>query len=175
MLNSTPCLRVAHGGVKRPCKRERAFFLRKSSSQIGQYADKQNNELHSHTRPSFLLAPLVPRVPLVLLPCCPAQPYTPRSSHACIASARYARPSACGVPVCPRMPFPTARHGKHEKRHVVTKCQCFVVAKWAQIMEIMFSCLASRCVSVCNVLTNRGIVKWLDKRPFCGVRVWRSH
>nr|DAU43280.1 MAG TPA: Connector enhancer of kinase suppressor of ras [Caudoviricetes sp.] len=41
-------------------------------------------------------------------------------------------------------------------------------------MEIMFSWRISRCVSVCNVLIDWKIVKWLDKRPFCGMRVWRS-
>ena len=47
---------VARSGEKRPCKRERAFFLHKSSSQIGQWTDKRNNERDSHTRPAALPA-----------------------------------------------------------------------------------------------------------------------
>ena len=116
--------RVARGGVKRPCKRERAFFLRKTCSQIGQWMDKRNNEQDSHTRLAR---------PAVLLPCLLRTsflPYAPSSS--CTRHARHTR-IACALPCiacitrpaacCLRCalyaivcPLPTARHGKHEIR-----------------------------------------------------------
>ena len=126
--------------------------------------------------------PLVLSAPLVLLS------YPPRSSclsrSSCTRYARHTR-IACALPCiacitstaaccvsC--MPFPTARQENAEKRHEVAKCQRFGAVNRPKIIEIMFSYLASCCVSVSNVLTNRGIVKWLDKRPFCRVRVWHS-
>ena len=131
------------------------------------------------------------------------QPYAPRSSRSsclfrssclsrssCSSCTRYARhtriafalpciaciacitrPAACCVSC---MPFPTARQENAEKRHEVAKCQRFGAVNRPKIMEIMFSQSVSCCVSACNVLINRKMVKWLDKRPFCRVRVWRS-
>lgn len=115
--------------------------------------------------------------PAVLLPCLPRSsclPYAPSSS--CTRHARHTR-IACALPCiacitrqaaccvsC--MPFPTARQENAEKRHEVAKCQRFGAVNRPQIIEIMFSCLASCCVSVRNVLIDWKIVKWLDKRPF---------
>lgn len=119
--------RVARGGAKRPCKRERAFFLRKTCSQIEQLTDKRDNELHSHTFPRSSCFPCLhttrpthtrhtrnTRIPAVscitcALPCI-----------ACIACIT--RPAACCVSC---MPFPTARQENAEKRHEVAKCQRF--------------------------------------------------
>ena len=137
---------------------------------------KKTNRTTSHTRHAR---------PAVLLPCLlrtSCLPYAHSSS--CTRHARHTRiacalpciacitrPAACCVSC---MPFPTARQENAEKRHEVAKCQRFGAVNRPQIIEIMFSMHVSCCVSVCNVLINRKMVKGLDKRPFCGVRVWRS-
>ncbi len=153
MLNSTPCLRVARGGVKRPCKRERAFFLRKSSSRN----EQQKRQIEQRAmRVSLVLLSCCPAVLLVLLSCsscllhsscCPAcfvllpcrlachtvlpaslalPSFCPPYVPSCVACPpRIARQVTCGVHVCPCMSFFTARHGKREKRQAVTKCLRF--------------------------------------------------
>lgn len=110
-------------------------------------------------------------------PACPARPaHDTPDIHALYALSPVARaslitrPAACGVHCIPSYalcPQPGTENTKYaEKRQEVAKCQRFGVVNRPQIMNIMFSKRASCCVSVCNVLTNRGIVKWLDKRPF---------
>lgn len=134
MLNSTPCLRVARGGVERPCKRERVFFLRKTCSQ--------------NRQPKRQIEQRAIRAPLVLLsypPRCPAC-HTRRARPACFArpahdapdiralpalsrASRITRPAACGVHCMPSYalcPQPGTENTKYaEKRHGVAKCQRF--------------------------------------------------
>ena len=200
MLISALCLRVARGGVERPCKRERAFFLRKTCSQNGQSKKKTNRTMdHTHSarsacparlaRPACSDRPARPARPACpSRPTCHTRPARPAHDtpdiHALPALSPVARaslitrPAACGVHCMPSYalrPQPGTENTKYaEKRNEVAKCQRFGAVNRPQIIEIMFSRHVSRCVSVCNVLINRGIVKWLDKRPFCGMRVWRS-
>ena len=145
--------------------RERSFYARRVRKTDNL---KKANRTTSHTRHAR---------PAVLLPCLlrtSCLPYAPSSSctrhdrHTRIAYALpciacITRPAACCVSC---MPFPTARQENAEKRHEVAKCQRFGAVNRPQIIEIMFSCIASCCVSVRNVLIDWKIVKWLDKRPF---------
>lgn len=132
MLISTPYTWVARDGVKRPCKRERAFFLRKTCSQNGQ--SEKTNRTASHTFPRSSCFPCLhttrpthtrhtrnTRIPAVscitcALPCI-----------ACIACIT--RPAACGVHCMPSYalcPQPGTENTKYaEKRHGVAKCQRF--------------------------------------------------
>lgn len=118
-------------------------------------------------------------------PACPARPaHDTPDIHALPALSPVARaslitrPAACGVHCMPSYalcPQPGTENAQYaEKRHEVAKCQRFGAVNRPQIIEIMFSCIASCCVSVRNVLIDWKIVKWLDKMPFCGVRVWHS-
>ena len=136
---------------------------------------KKTNRTTSHTRHAR---------PAVLLPCLlrtSCLPYAHSSS--CTRHARHTRiacalpciacitrPAACGVHCMPSYalcPQPGTENTKYaEKRHEVAKCQRFGAVNRPKIIEIMFSCLASCCVSVRNVLIDWKIVKWFDKRPF---------
>lgn len=103
MLISAPCLRVARGGVERPCKRERAFFLRKTCSQNGQSKKRQIEQWTIRT-------PLVLPVPLVLL-VLPASLvlHTTRPTYAHYLRSPVHRLSRAQLhavcTVCHRMPF----------------------------------------------------------------------
>lgn len=135
--------RVERGGVKRPCKRERAFFLRKTCSQNGQSKKKTNRTIdRTHSArsacPARLARPACSARPA--RPACfdrPARPAhdapdihaLPALSHVARASL-ITRPAACGVHCMPSYalcPQPGTENTKYaEKRHKVAKCQRFV-------------------------------------------------
>ena len=118
--------RVARGGVKRPCKRERAFFLRKTCSQNGQSKKRQIEQLTVRTP---LVLPVLPAslvlpVPLVLL-ALPASLvllvllvlHTTHPTYTHYLRSPVHRVSRAQLPaMCLVCPLPTARHGKHEIR-----------------------------------------------------------
>ena len=154
--------------------RERYFYARRVRKTDNLKKANRTTSNTRHARPACFARPACPSRPT-----CHTRPARPahdtpdmRASlrpHALPALSPVARaslitrPAACCVSC---MPFPTARQENAEKRHEVAKCQRFGAVNQPQIIEIMFSCLASCCVSVRNVLIDWKIVKWLDKRPF---------
>lgn len=152
--------------------RERSFHARRVRKTDNL---KKANRTTSHThsaRPACSARPARPS--------CPARPAALPASHVLHTTrptyAHFLRSSLYRVHHAPigllcvlyaLCQQPGTENTKYaEKRHEVAKCQRFGAVNRPQIIEIMFSCLASCCVSVRNVLIDWEIVKWLDKRPF---------
>ena len=143
--------RVANSGEKRPCKRDRAFFLRKTCSQNGQSKKKTNRTMdHTHSarsayparlaRPARIARPACSARPARLV-CFPRPARPDRPAHGTpdiralpalspvARASRITRPAACGVhcmssyALCQQ---PGTENTKYaEKRHEVAKCQRF--------------------------------------------------
>ena len=109
--------RVARGGAKRPCKRERAFFLRKTCSQNGQSKKRQIEQWTIRT-PLVLPVPLVLLVlpaSLVLLVLLVLHTTRPTYSH-CLRSSLYRVHHAPSGLLCVLYALSYSQAGKHEIR-----------------------------------------------------------